>query len=142
MGLLRRHSYRQPLGVHAELNVTPLLDLAFVLLVIFMITAPLLHQSLEVVLPTTSNEQRAEFPQDVVTLGVTIDGKLSLNGNEVQEAQLTDTLRLLAKDRAALSVVVEMPQFLTVQRLVELLDHVKKAGIGRMGIVTRTLPPL
>ena len=142
MGLLRRHSYRQPLGVHAELNVTPLLDLAFVLLVIFMITAPLLHQSLEVVLPTTSNEQRAEFPQNVVTLGVTIEGKLSLNGNEVQEAQLTDTLRLLAKDRAALSVVVEMPQFLTVQRLVELLDHVKQAGIGRMGIVTRTLPPL
>ena len=73
---------------------------------------------------------------------MTIDGKLSLNGNDVQEVQLTETLQLLAKDRATLSVVVEMPQFLPVQRLVELLEQVKQAGIGRMGIVTRTLPAL
>lgn len=140
MSLLRRPSNRPPLGVLSELNVTPLLDLAFVLLVIFMITAPLLRQGMELNLPTTKTKQDATLGENVVSLAVQSHGKLTINGAEVAEASLTDALKHLVANQPDLAVVLETPQNLPVQRLVELLEQVKQAGAARMGIVTRTAP--
>lgn len=137
MALLRRYSSRTQHGVLSELNVTPLLDLSFVLLVIFMITAPLLRQGMELVLPTTKEEQKSNFEEDVVSLAVNPEGALSLNGVAVESSLLVDSLKLLRESRATLAVVVEAHQQLPVQRLVELMEMVKQAGITRMGIVTR-----
>jgi biopolymer transport protein TolR len=140
MNLLRRPSSRASLGVMAELNVTPLLDLAFVLLVIFMITAPLLRQGMELNLPTTKSPQEAGLGEHLVALTVRPEGELLLNGVSVAEASLTDTLAQLVARDPAVAVVLETPQNLPVQRLVELLERVKHAGASRMGIVTRAVP--
>jgi biopolymer transport protein ExbD len=137
MSPLRRHTQRHPLGVLSELNVTPLLDLSFVLLVIFMITAPLLRQGMELVLPSTKTEQVDQLPEDVVSVSVGADGVLALNGAAVAEAGLTEALRLLREQKESLAVVVETQQTLPVQRLVEILEQVKLAGVSRMGLVTR-----
>ena len=59
---MRRYSQRHNLGTLAELNVTPLLDLAFVLLIIFMITTPLMEKNVDVVLPTTNGAPGAAGP--------------------------------------------------------------------------------
>lgn len=141
MALLRRYSSRQNQGVLSELNVTPLLDLAFVLLVIFMITAPLLRQGMELVLPTTKTDQEVTLQEDLVSLAVNKQGKLSLNGVPVEENTLASSLSVLKQQRETLAVVVEADQSLPVQRLVELLELVKTSGITRMGIVTRKEVP-
>lgn len=141
MALLRRYSSRQNQGVLSELNVTPLLDLAFVLLVIFMITAPLLRQGIELVLPTTKTDQETTLQEDLVSLAVNKQGKLSLNGVPVEENTLSSSLSLLKQQRETLAVVVEADQSLPVQRLVELLEQVKSSGITKMGIVTRKEVP-
>jgi biopolymer transport protein TolR len=138
MSLLRRPSSRPPLGVLSELNVTPLLDLAFVLLVIFMITAPLLRQGMELNLPTTKEQQDPSIGEHVVALAVQSQGGLMLNGVAVAEGALTDSLRQMILQQPGLAVVLETPQSLPVQRLVELLELVKQSGVARMGIVTRT----
>ena len=141
MALLRRYSSRQNQGVLSELNVTPLLDLAFVPLVIFMITAPLLRQGIELVLPTTKTDQETTLQEDLVSLAVNKQGKLSLNGVPVEENTLSSSLSLLKQQRETLAVVVEADQSLPVQRLVELLEQVKSSGITKMGIVTRKEVP-
>ena len=137
MSLLRRPSSRPPLGVLSELNVTPLLDLAFVLVVIFMITAPLLRQGMELNLPTTKEPQDPAMGEHVVALAVLPQGGLMLNGIAVDESVVTESLRQMTVPHPGLAVVLETPQNLPVQRLVELLELVKRAGIVRMGIVTR-----
>ncbi len=124
----------------SELNVTPLLDLAFVLLVIFMITAPLLRQGIELNLPITKSPQDAGLGEHLVTLTVRPQGELLLNGVGLAEASLTDALAQLVALDPAVAVVLETPQNLPVQRLVELLEQVKRAGASRMGLVTRTVP--
>jgi biopolymer transport protein ExbD len=122
----------------AELNVTPLLDLAFVLLIIFMMTAPLMRQGIELNLPTTKARQDPALGENVVNLAVSQDGTLTVNGAIVIESSLAEILRRLVSAKPDLAVVLETPQTLPVQRLVELLEQVKAAGAARMGIITRT----
>ena len=135
---MRRFSTRQPhLGTLAELNVTPLLDLAFVLLVIFMITAPLLRQGMELVIPTTKAEQEATPPDKILTLSVDRDRHLTLDGSAVEQDQLGHSLHDLLAEKPDLAVVIESHQSLPVQAVVDLMEIAKTAGLTRIGIITR-----
>lgn len=133
---MRRHSQRHGLSTVSEINVTPLLDLAFVLLIIFMITTPLLDKSVDLVIPSSRAAEGAVDPALVQTVSINRDSVVQLN----QETVDLDTLeaRLLAMDAATpgIAVVIRSHKELPVQKLVEAMDAVKRARIMKIGVVT------
>jgi biopolymer transport protein ExbD len=94
---MRRFSQRSSLVTLSEINITPLLDLAFVLLIIFIITTPLLTQSIPIKLPTGGMPDRPLQASDVRTVEITPDGAYYLNRQRVS----LDTLeQILVRDNA------------------------------------------
>jgi len=133
---VKRFSDRHQLTTLSELNVTPLLDLAFVLLVIFMITTPLMENSSELVVPTSRQAEGAVNPSNVETISVNREGVVQLNGSEVTPAALDGALVALKAGRPQVAVVVRAHKELPVQKLIDVMDALKKAGIVKIGVVS------
>lgn len=131
---MRRYSQRHNLGTLAELNVTPLLDLAFVLLIIFMITTPLMEKNQAVVLPTSNGLQGAIGPEDQVSISITRDDVIMLNKDAVSLDQLESQLAALKQSHSSIAVVIRPHRDLPVQKLMDVMDAVKKAGITAVGV--------
>lgn len=136
---MRRYSQRHNLSTLAELNVTPLLDLAFVLLIIFMITTPLMEKSVDLVVPSSKAAKDAVDPAAVQTITLDRNGILTLNKSEISVEELTAQLRTVRPENAA--VVIRSHKELPVQKLVDVMDAVKKAEITRIGVVTSAETP-
>lgn len=133
---MRRFSDRPSLQTLSELNVTPLLDLAFVLLIIFMITTPLMEKSVDLVLPSSEAAPNAVDPSAVQAVVLHADSRLSLNGADMALAQLEAELVAMKSSRPDVAVVIRSHKELPVQRLVEVMDAVQRAKISRVGVVT------
>ncbi len=134
---MRRFSDRHPLQTLSELNVTPMLDLAFVLLIIFIITTPLMDNSVDIVLPSSEAAKNAVDPGAVQTVAVHRDERLTLNGADTDLAGLEGELRQLRAERPEVAVVIRSHRELPVQRLVEVMDAVQRAKISKVGVVTQ-----
>ena len=133
---MRRYSQRHNLGTLAELNVTPLLDLAFVLLIIFMITTPLMEKNVDVVLPTTNGTKDASQPPEEENISITKDDVIKLNNNVVPLDQLEAQLTALKKSQPNIAVVIRPHKDLTVQKLTDVTAAILRAGITRTALVT------
>ncbi len=133
----RRFSQREGLHTLSEINVTPMLDLCFVLLVIFMITTPLLENSAELALPTGAPGGRDVDPDKLQTLSIDRGEVIKLNGEPVALDQLTARLTALRLERPDLAVVIRSHKDLTVQKLIGLMDCLKAARVAKVGIVTQ-----
>jgi biopolymer transport protein ExbD len=118
-----------------ELNVTPLLDLAFVLLLIFMITTPLMENSTDLVLPSGVSEDQAVDPVKVQTVSVFRDNHLTLNTKAISESALVAELKALRAARPDVAVVIRAHREQSVQKLSDILDLVKSAGVKTVGFV-------
>ena len=133
---MRRFSERGGLQTLSELNVTPLLDLAFVLLIIFMITTPLMENKTDLVLPTGDASKNAVDPAAVLTISIDRNELVQLAGEATAMEQLTDALTARKLERPDLAVVVRPHKELPVQTLINVLDAVKRAEITKFGIIT------
>lgn len=133
---MKRFSERHQLTTLAELNVTPLLDLAFVLLIIFMITTPLMEKSSELVVPTSKGSADAVPLSQTTTLSIDRNAAVRLDNVEIAPAALEETLTKMKSTRATLAVVVRAHRDLPVQKLVDLMETVKRAGITKIGVVS------
>ncbi|MEO8207111.1 MAG: biopolymer transporter ExbD, partial [Chthoniobacterales bacterium] len=89
---MRRYSERNQMHTLTELNVTPLLDLAFVLLIIFMITTPLIENSVDLIVPTSAAAKSKVNPADVQTIAIDRNKTLKLNEVEITNTQLEQKL--------------------------------------------------
>jgi biopolymer transport protein ExbD len=134
---MRRFSDRHALQTLSELNVTPMLDLAFVLLVIFMITTPLMDNSVDIVLPSSEAAKNAVDPSAVQTVAVHRDERLTFNGADTDLAGLESELKRLRAERPEVAVVIRSHRELPVQRLVDVMDAVQRAKITKVGVVTQ-----
>ena len=137
---MRRYSQRfsnRGHGTLAEINVTPLLDLCFVLLVIFMITTPLLESSTELIVPSSKAARNAVDPEKVQTLSIDRFEKLSLNGESVTPESLPLKLLELRRAKPGAAVVIRPHKELSVQKLMTLLDALKAAGITKVGVLAQ-----
>lgn len=126
-------------GSMNQINVTPLVDVMLVLLVIFMVTAPILQQGVAVDLP------RAELgPLDgnelPLVVSLTRDGDLYLNEQKLTRAQLVLQLGGVADERADESVYVRADESLPYGEVVSVMAAIREAGIRNVGMVTQ-LPP-
>lgn len=118
----------------AEINVIPLVDVVLVLLVIFMVTAPMLYRGLDIKLPTSaSNTIR---PEERIVLTIERDQKLYLDKDPVNVAQLERRLRAMKERNADLSVYLRADREVPYGTVVQVMDGVKRSGIEKLGMVT------
>ncbi len=136
---MRRYSDRSNLTALAELNVTPLLDLAFVLLIIFMITTPLIENSMDLVVPTSSTAKNEVNPDQIQIVSIDRNGVLKLNEVEVTSEALEQQLKDLKAQKPGLAVAVRPHNELPVQKFIAVMDILRRVGIAKLGIMTR--PP-
>ena len=119
-----------------DINVTPLVDVMLVLLVIFMVTAPLLHQGVEVQLPKSVARNLPKTPEDPLILSITRSGTYYLNETPVAKAQLRDRLRLVLSRRRDKSVYLKADRNLPYGAVVEMMDTLNRLGVENLGMVT------
>ncbi len=138
---MRRFSDRHSLQTLNELNVTPLLDLAFVLLLIFMITTPLMENSVDLVIPSSEAAKNAVDPQAVQTVAINREAQIDLNGEPLELAQLEGRLIDLKAAKPDVAVVIRSHRELAVQKLIDVMDAVQRAKITKVGVVTSPEQP-
>jgi biopolymer transport protein ExbD len=136
---MRRYSQKHGFQTLSEINVTPLLDLAFVLLIIFIITTPLMDKSTGLILPSSKAAADAVNPSEEQTVTISKDDVIALNNETVSLDQLASLLSAKSSTEPGISVVVRSHRDLPVQKVVDVLDAVRRAGITKVGIVTN--PP-
>ena len=135
---MRRYSQRQALSSLSEINITPLLDLAFVLLIIFMITTPLLENSTNLVIPSSSSSNQPVDHRRVQTISIDRTETIKLNNETVDSEGLAQRLAELRRTNPDVAVVIRPDRELPVQKLVTLMDALQRAGVSKVGIATKT----
>src|ERR1700710_2303901 len=129
---MRRFSDRHSLHTLSELNVTPLLDLAFVLLIIFMITTPLMENSVDLVIPTSEAAKHAVDPSAVQTISINKEAEMQLNGKAIALPELESDLPRLKAATAEIAAVIRSHRDLPVQKLVDVMDALRRAKITKI----------
>ncbi len=126
-----------------ELNITPLLDLVFVLLVIFIITTPQMVNSLEMALPSGKPPPPANpnAPKPKINhIEVDEKGQIILNDAVVPDAKLMDALRGLKETDADPKIVVKGADGVEYQRMIKVLDALQQLEITKIGLATQAGP--
>lgn len=139
---MKRWSHRHQLRLINEISVTPLLDVVLVLMLVFMLTAPLLNDGMKgaMVLPLASSPTKPPAPKSVATLSMDKDQTVRMEGKPVAMADLSSELLNLARTKPETGVLVQMHRELPVQALVELMDKLRAAGISRTAVATSSKP--
>jgi biopolymer transport protein ExbD len=120
-----------------EINVTPLVDVVLVLLLVFMVTAPMMSRGIDVALPVANQPQIP--PEDRITVSVKADGKVYVGDRIVNMAVLEDDLRGRMSGRPTKVVYLRADEALRYGKVIEVVDTIKRAGVEQIGFVY-TLP--
>ena len=134
---MRRYSQRQSLSSLSEINITPLLDLAFVLLIIFMITTPLLENSVNLVVPSSSEKNPQLNLSQVQTISIDRAETITLNNRVIDPDTLTMQLIELKRVNPDVAIVIRPDRDLPVQKLIALMDALQRAQISKVGVATK-----
>ena len=134
---MRRYSQRQSLSSLSEINITPLLDLAFVLLIIFMITTPLLENSVNLIVPSSGEKNPQLNSSQVQTISIDRAETIRLNNQVVDPDALTAQLIELKRTNPDVAVVIRPDRELAVQKLISLMDALQRAEITKVGVATK-----
>jgi len=118
----------------AEINIIPLVDVVLVLLLIFMLTAPMMYRGIDVNLPRAAAKPTAVEERMVLT--VTKDRVLYLNDKRIAPGTLDVTLRSAFGNRTDKTLYLKADSGLTYGAVIETMDQVRRAGIERLGMVT------
>lgn len=119
-----------------DINVTPFVDVMLVLLVIFMVTAPMMAQGLDVNLPRADSPPM-EMPEQQLTLTITADGRYLINENAFTLDELKVKLPAIAKANPNQDLFLKADGTVPYEKVVQLMAICTKAGIARMGVVTQ-----
>ena len=130
-GRLERTKGEPPMS---DINVTPLVDVMLVLVVIFIITAPLLASSIRLDLPRAEGAQPGDAPR-FVTLAVDKAGQLFLNDKPVTAGQLAEQLAATARQNPDTEIQLRADQGVPYGKVVEVMGLAHKAGLSRIGFV-------
>ncbi|MDQ6685086.1 MAG: biopolymer transporter ExbD [Pseudomonadota bacterium] len=135
-GRLERTPAAQPMS---DINMTPLIDVMLVLLVIFMITAPLMTSSLKLELPKSDAAQPSDTPQ-FIAVALDRDGKLFVGDEAVTSTVFAARIAAAAAKNAQTEVQLRADRSVPYGRVAELIGEVQKAGLSRIGFVAEPPP--
>jgi biopolymer transport protein ExbD len=133
---MRRFSQRSSLVTLSEINITPLLDLAFVLLIIFVITTPLLEQSINLKLPRGGQPDKKIDPHNVRTVEVSVNGNYRLNKQSMGLDQLVARLAGEFRSNPDLVVYIRADEDGPYKNVAALIDGCQRGGITRYSLRT------
>ena len=125
------------LGDLAEINVTPLVDVMLVLLIIFMVTAPMLTQGLTVALPAAEGKSFELASNNPAKIQVTASGAVYLDGIAAGSTNLDQSLGPMLRARRIKRALLEADKEVPYGRVVAVLDIMNRAGVEQLGMVTQ-----
>jgi biopolymer transport protein TolR len=131
----RRHKARRRHMPMAEINVTPFVDVMLVLLIVFMVTAPLLTVGVPIELPKTQAKQM-EGDSKPITVSVKKDGKIYLQDAEVDPDKLVSTLQAMAKEGLEERIFVRGDKDADYGTIMRVMGRLNSAGYKKIGLVT------
>jgi biopolymer transport protein TolR len=121
----------------AEINVTPLVDVMLVLLIIFMITAPMLTQGLDVALPQAEGQSFELASNNPAKVTIASSGAVYVDGTAVGSTDLELSLGPLLRTRRVKRALLEADEGVPYGRVVAVLDVMNRAGVEQLGMITR-----
>jgi len=129
----RRRSRRRPV---AEINVTPFVDVMLVLLIVFMVAAPLLTVGVDVDLPKTAAGALPSESEEPLTVTLTAEGAIVIQTTETPETEFLTRLRGIAQERADDKVFLRADGAIAYARVMQIMGAMNAAGFGNIGLVT------
>jgi biopolymer transport protein TolR len=126
---------RRPAAM-SEINVTPFVDVMLVLLIIFMVAAPLLTVGVPVELPRTAAQSLPQTPEEPLTITLAADGRISIMETETPAEELIPKLRAVAAERSDDKVFLRADGSIPYERVVQVMGALNAAGFADIGLVT------
>ena len=120
----------------SEINVTPFVDVMLVLLIVFMVAAPLLTVGVEVNLPKTAAEALPSESEEPLTVTLTAEGTIVIQTTETPEADFLTRLRGVAQERSDNKVSLRADGSIPYSKVMEVMGAMNAAGFGNIGLVT------
>ena len=134
-GLRRRNNSSKPM---AEINVTPLVDVMLVLLIIFMVTAPMLSMGIDVNLPRVKSKS-VDVTEEKLVLTISEAKEIFLNKTKLPLGELNSKLEAIFSNRIDREVFLRADKNVPYGFVVEVMSEVRKAGVDKLGMITE--PP-
>ena len=128
----RRGKYR----AMGEINVTPFVDVMLVLLIIFMVSAPLLTVGVEVNLPETAAEALPVENEEPLTVTMTAEGLIMIQTTETPASELIDRLTAISAERASDKIFLRADGAIPYERVMQVMGALNAGGFGNIGLVT------
>lgn len=120
----------------SEINVTPFVDVMLVLLIIFMVTAPMMKQGLNVDLPETKGSGTAHTKNDPITLTIKQNGKVFIGNTEVPVDLLSDKIKGMTESALDKRIFIEADKKVAYESVAKVMGEVQSAGIYNISLVT------
>ena len=136
-GRLERAPASRPMS---DINMTPLIDVMLVLLVIFIVTAPLMTSSLKLDLPRAEGARPSDAPA-FIALAIDAEGRLFLADQPLPPEQLRERVREAARGNPEVEVQLHVDRAVPYGQVAELIGVVQAAGLSRIGFVTEAAAP-
>jgi biopolymer transport protein TolR len=132
----RRRRHRGRAAAMSEINVTPFVDVMLVLMIIFMVAAPLLTVGVPIKLPETAANAMPTEQEEPLTITLTADGLVLLQNTEVGDAELIPKLQAIAAERASDKIFVRADGAVAYERVAQLMGALNAGGFNSIGLVT------
>lgn len=125
-------------GNLAEINVTPLVDVMLVLLIVFMVSAPLMQQGIQVDLPKTKATS-LDDQQEQLVLVIGADRSISINKNVIPRGNLRSKLAAIYQNKSTREIFIQADRSVSYGFVAEVMAEIKHAGITKVGLVTQPI---
>lgn len=132
----RRGRRRGSSAAMSEINVTPFVDVMLVLMIIFMVAAPMLTVGVPIELPDTAANAMPNEEEEPLTISITEDGLIMLQSTEVSDADLIPKLAAIAAERTSDKVFLRADGALAYERVAQVMGALNKGGFNNIGLVT------
>ncbi|WP_415183504.1 ExbD/TolR family protein [Phaeovulum sp.] len=137
----RRRGARGKHAAMSEINVTPFVDVALVLLIIFMVAAPLMTVGVPLELPKTAAQSLPTEQEEPLTISLTVDGVVAIMNTEVPAADLVNRLRAIAAERSSDKIYLRADGAIEYARVVQVMGALNAGGFSNIVLVTDTGGP-